>query len=160
MQIYEQYKERCENGRLTLNGNLSQRQKAYYSKMLREFEFMMHRAAKIMLLMDRLNLFVDRMDELRKLPKACMSFEPEWLNSLTEEERKKLGMIEESVQQEMGETLAQAAGKFGDGYDFLDYPQVYRDAQEIIWTHFSYYVAVKKRYWGYEKADAQPAAIA
>ncbi len=152
-QIYEYYKERCENGRVTLGGKLSQRQREYYSKMLQEFEFVTHRAAKIMVLMDRLHLFVDREEEMRKLPGACMSMEPGWLNGLSVEERKKLEAIEDSVQQEMGEQLLQSAGKFAEGYDFLDYPQVYRDAQEIIWTHFSYYIAVKRRYWGYERID-------
>jgi len=134
-------------------GDLSPRQRAYYSKMLQEFEFVAHRAAKIMVLMDRLNLLIDKAEEMRKLPKACMSLEPEWLNRLSEEEREGLKEIEESVHREMDETLSQAAGKFCEGYDFLDYPQVYRDAQEIVWTHFSYYIAVKKRYWGYEKTD-------
>lgn len=158
-QVYEYYKERCENGRITLDGNLSQRQKAYYSKMLREFEMVKHRVAKIILILDRLNLFIDKADEMRKLPKACMSFEPNWLNGLTEDERKNLEAVEKLVQQEMGEKLAQAAGKFNEGYDFLDYPQVYQDAQEIIWTHFSYYLAVKKRYWEYGKADKQLPAV-
>ena len=131
MKTYERYKERCENGRVTLSGNLSQRQKAYYSKMLREFELVEHRIAKIILILDRLNLFIDRADEMRKLPKACMSFEPDWLNEQTEDERKNFEAIEKLVWQEMGEKLTQAAGKFSADYDFLDYPQVYQDAQEI-----------------------------
>ena len=92
--------------------------------------------AKIILILDRLNLFVDKADEMRKLPEACMSFEPGWLNGLTEAERKNLEAVEKLVQQEMGEKLKQVAGKFSADYDFLDYPQVYQDAQEIIWTHF------------------------
>lgn len=159
MRTYEYYRERCENGRVTLGGNLNQRQKAYYSKMLREFEMVEHRVAKIILILDRLNLFIDRAEEMRKLPKACMSFEPDWLNGLTGDERKNLEAVEKLVRQEMGEKLVQTAGKFDGDYDFLDYPQVYQDAQEIIWTHFSYYLAVKKRYWEYRKADKQLSAV-
>ena len=118
MQIYEYYKERCENGRVILSGDLSQRQKAYYSKMLQEFETVRHRVAKIILILDRLNLFVDKADEMRKLPEACMSFEPGWLNGLTEAERKNLEAVEKLVQQEMGEKLKQVAGKFSADYDF------------------------------------------
>lgn len=54
--------------------------------MLREFEMVKHRVAKIILILDRLNLFIDKADEMRKLPKACMSFEPNWLNGLTEDD--------------------------------------------------------------------------